>query len=89
MDFILLTHTTKKEKFRALSSYTSRNGITITMNKLLYLILAITFISCSKDDDNDPQTFFEKYDSVVWEEDYEDYINRIQFNNGTSVSVNY
>jgi len=61
------------------------------MNKLLYLILAITFISCSKDDDNDPQTFFEKYDSVVWEEeeDYEDYINRIQFNNGTSVSVNY
>jgi len=61
------------------------------MNKLLYLILAITFISCSKDDDNDPQTFFEKYDSVVWEEeeDYEDYIYRIQFNNGTSVSVNY
>lgn len=61
------------------------------MKKLLYLFLALTVISCSKDDDNDPQTFFEKYDSVVWEEeeDYEDYINRIQFNNGTSVSVNY
>ena len=61
------------------------------MRNLLYLFLTLTFISCSKDDDNEPQLFFEKYDSVVWEEeeDYEDYINRIQFNNGTSVSVNY
>ena len=66
------------------------------MKKLLYLFLAIT-VACSSGDDsttpdnNDPQTFFEKYDSVVWEEeeDYEDYINRIQFNNGTSVSFNY
>ena len=61
------------------------------MRNLLYLFLTLTFISCSKDDDNEPQLFFEKYDSVVWEEeeDYEDYIYRIQFNNGTSVSVNY
>ena len=61
------------------------------MRKLLYLFLALTVISCSKDDDNEQQSFFEKYDGVVWEEeeDYEDYINIIQFNNGTSVSVNY
>lgn len=42
------------------------------MNKLLYLFLAITIISCGGDDDsngnsNQPQTFLEKYDSVVWE----------------------
>ena len=61
------------------------------MKKLLYLFLAITIISCSKDDSSEPQTFFEKYDGIVWEEDedYQDYTNRIQFNNGTSVSVNY
>ena len=42
------------------------------MKKLLYLFLAITIISCGGDDDsngnsNQPQTFLEKYDSVVWE----------------------
>ena len=42
------------------------------MKKLLYFFLAITIISCGGDDDsngnsNQPQTFLEKYDSVVWE----------------------
>ena len=36
------------------------------MKKLLYLFLAITVISCSKDDDNDPNSFTEKYNSIVW-----------------------
>ncbi len=40
------------------------------MKKLLYLFLAITIVSCSKDDSdedtNQPQTFLEKYDEIVW-----------------------
>ena len=36
------------------------------MRKLLYLFLAITVISCSKDDDNEPNSFTEKYNSIVW-----------------------
>lgn len=40
------------------------------MKKLLYLFLAITIISCGGDDDsngtNEPQTFLEKYDGIVW-----------------------
>jgi len=41
------------------------------VKKLLYLFLAITVISCSKDDDsnetNEPQSFFEKYENVVYQ----------------------
>ena len=37
------------------------------MKKLLYLLFAICLIGCSDDDDNaSAQTFFEKYDGVVW-----------------------
>ena len=36
------------------------------MRNLLYLFLTLTFISCSKDDDNDPNSFTEKYNSIVW-----------------------
>lgn len=57
------------------------------MKKLLYLFLALTIISCGGDDDsgtNEPQSFFEKYDGVVWEyndPDNEDNFKRIQFLN--------
>ena len=38
------------------------------MKKLLYLLFAICLIGCSDDDDNaSAQTFFEKYDGVVWQ----------------------
>ena len=58
------------------------------MRNLLYLFLTLTVISCSKDDDNEPQLFFEKYDGVVWEESHSyDYISRIQINNGNSIYV--
>ena len=63
------------------------------MKKLLYLFFAINIISCGGDDDsnetNEPQSFFEKYDGVVWEKIHPfDYISRIQINNGNSISVN-
>ena len=59
------------------------------MKKLLFLFLAAVTLSCSKDDSTEPQTFFEKYDGVVWEESHPyDYVNRIQINNGNSVYVN-
>ena len=59
------------------------------MKKLLYLFLAITIISCSKDDSSEPQTFFEKYDGVVWQKNDSDpdYTYRLQFNNATQPSV--
>lgn len=59
------------------------------MKKLLYLFLALTVIACSKDDSNsEPQTFFQKYDGVVWQEDNtSSTINRVQFNNETNPTV--
>ena len=39
------------------------------MKKLLYLFFVVTVIACSKDDDNQPQTFTEKYNGVVWSDD--------------------
>ena len=58
------------------------------MKKFLYLFLALTVIACSKDDSNsEPQTFFQKYDGVVWQEDTSNYINRVQINNETNPTV--
>lgn len=38
------------------------------MKNLLYIFFTITLLGCSSDD-NSSQTFFEKYDGVVWEEE--------------------
>ena len=43
------------------------------MKNLFYLFLAVTMFACSSDDssnDNSNQTFLEKYDGVVWDEDF-------------------
>ena len=65
------------------------------MKKLLDLLFAICLIGCSDDDDNaSAQTFFEKYDGIVWE--WETYNNgkipdksltnrRLQFFNGEDI----
>ncbi|MDC0178089.1 hypothetical protein OAJ14_08095 [Polaribacter sp.] len=43
------------------------------MKNLLYLFFAITLLGCSSDEDDDDnasaQTFFEKYDGIVWEQE--------------------
>ena len=57
------------------------------MKKLLYLFLVLAVIACSKDDSSEPQTFFQKYDGVVWQENTSDYINRVQINNETNPTV--
>ena len=60
------------------------------MKKFLYLFLALTVIACSKDDSNsEPQTFFQKYDGVVWQDDTSDsdYTYRLQINNETNPTV--
>lgn len=61
------------------------------MKKLLYLFLALTVIACSNDDSSEPQTFFQKYDGVVWQEDTSepDYTYRVQINNGSQPSITY
>ena len=61
------------------------------MKKLLYLFVALATLGCSKDDSTEPQTFFEKYDGVVWEEEesFPDYVYRLQFNNETQPSITY
>ena len=42
------------------------------MKKILYLFLAVTIFACSSDDssDNSNQTFLERFDGVVWDEDF-------------------
>ena len=43
------------------------------MKNLFYLFLAVTIFACSSDDsssDISNQTFLEKYDGVVWDEDF-------------------
>ena len=58
------------------------------MKKLL-LLSALFIFACSGDDSNNNsnQTFFEKYDGVVWlEETPEDYLSRIQINNGNTIT---
>ena len=57
------------------------------MKKLLYLFLVLAVIACSKDDSSEPQTFFQKYDGVVWQQNTSDYINRVQINNETNPTV--
>jgi hypothetical protein len=53
------------------------------MKKILYLFLAVTIFACSSDDssDNSNQTFFEKYNGVVWEQNEEVYVERVMFVN--------
>ena len=59
------------------------------MKKLVYLFLTVLIVACSGDDsgNNSNLAFFEKYDGVVWEEQTSDYLNRLQINNGTIISV--
>ena len=67
------------------------------MKKLLYLLLAITFIGCSSDDNSneDPanQLFLDIYDGIVWriEQPKEDYFSdKLTFySNPSSMSVFY
>ena len=60
------------------------------MKKLTYLFLALIIVACSSDDSNSGQTFFEKYDGVVWQEDTpNDYLHRIQhIVNGNLITAN-
>ena len=58
------------------------------MKKLL-LLFALFVFACSGDNSSDSsnQTFFEKYDGVVWQEEtLEDYLSRIQINNGNTIT---
>lgn len=59
------------------------------MKKLL-LLSALFVFACSGDNSSDSsnQTFFEKYDGVVWQEEtLEDYLSRIQINNGNTITL--
>jgi hypothetical protein len=54
----------------------------IIMKKLLYLLFAIILLGCGSDDDISVQTFFEKYDGVVWQDQSTNdssFYNKIQF----------
>jgi len=42
------------------------------MKKLLYLFLAITFISCSDDDSESNTPFLTQYNDVIWVETYDE-----------------
>ena len=58
------------------------------MKKLL-LLSALFVFACSGDNSSDSsnQTFFDKYDGVVWQEEtLEDYLSRIQINNGNTIT---
>jgi len=67
----------------------------LIMKNLFYLFLALFVFACSSDDSSDEsnnsnQTFFEKYDGIVWEEQTtEDFLNRIQINNGNIISIKF
>lgn len=58
--------------------------------KQLILISTLLILACTSDNsESSNQTFFEKYHSVVWQEDTPfDYLNRIQINNGDIITVN-
>tara|TARA_R110001632_G_scaffold209531_1_gene334291 strand:+ start:941 stop:1369 length:429 start_codon:yes stop_codon:yes gene_type:complete len=60
------------------------------MKKLTYLFLALIIVACSSDDSNSGQTFFEKYDGVVWQEDTpNNYLFRFQnIVNGNLITAN-
>ena len=63
--------------------------------KRILILSAILFFACSSDDSNDNsnQTFFERYDGVVWQNDTEitdypfseDFVGRLQFINGDEI----
>ena len=58
--------------------------------KILSLVLfTLLMVTCNTDDDSNSNiTFFEKYDGIVWEEVTEfNYLNRIQFINGNTITV--
>ena len=58
------------------------------MKKLLYLLLAITFIGCSSDDNSNEepanQLFLDIYDGVVWQQGTTDVTNKLTFNSDPS-----
>lgn len=57
--------------------------------KRILILSAFLIFACSSDDSSDSsnQTFFEKYDGVVWQEEtLEDYLSRIQINNGNTIT---
>ena len=58
------------------------------MKKLLYLLLAITFIGCSSDDNSNEepanQLFLDIYDGVVWQDYLNDMTYKLTFNSDTS-----
>tara|TARA_B110001452_G_C15163901_1_gene404751 strand:+ start:331 stop:804 length:474 start_codon:yes stop_codon:yes gene_type:complete len=58
------------------------------MKKLLYLLLAITFIGCSSDDNSNEepanQLFLDIYDGVVWQNYLNDMTNKLTFNSDPS-----
>ena len=58
------------------------------MKKLLYLLLAITFIGCSSDDNSNEepanQLFLDIYDGVVWQDYLNDMTYKLTFNSDPS-----
>lgn len=58
------------------------------MKKLLYLFLAVTMFACSSggDDNNSNETFLERYDGVVWDEDF--YSTNLEYSYRIIVSNN-
>jgi hypothetical protein len=63
------------------------------MKKLLYLLLAITFIGCSSDDNSNEepanQLFLDIYDGVVWQRGTTDVTDKVTFNSDPSGIINY
>ena len=58
------------------------------MKKLIVLLFIPLVFSCSDDDDNSNQTFLERYDGVVWEEEYDNLDTfRIMFTNNPLTST--
>ena len=58
------------------------------MKNLLYLFLAVTMFACSSggDDNNSNETFLERYDGVVWDEDF--YSTNLEYSYRIIVSNN-
>ena len=63
------------------------------MKKLLYLLLAITFIGCSSDNNSNEepanQLFLDIYDGVVWQNYLNDMTNKLTFNSDPSSITSY
>ena len=58
------------------------------MKKLFVIALSFLMIACSSNEDsnNSNQTFFEKYNGVVWQS-VEIGVFRLQWNNGSKITV--